>query len=385
MKLTKVRTILFTEACPLACRYCYLKDDDAFGEFPTLTHEQFKDTVELYDKTDNPDEVETRLLFTGGEPFLYWEWIKEVISQYGNRFQYSFNTSGYLFTEEILEFLSHYHVNFILSVDGDEKLTNYLRPVVGNKYKVGYLKQLKTVLPTLLYYFPQTPFRIIVNPRYVDLMHAQYLEAERLGFKYFTFVLDFECRPDKPIDGKLTWKEEHTQILQEQFDLIVQEIVSGFYYGIAKPQIVEVNKAISFLLNEKPYDVNDLPCQVFAGRSTVSVQAPESHNYCMAAQFPDMEDAKVALIQSYNEQNHQCQKDKDCPVFEYCAQQCCPQLCIGSRSGFFDFDDLECIVNKITYMSAMKILYLCNECCPDAKLYKRFINTFDYPGKKEVF
>ena len=33
MKLTKVRTILFTEACPLACRYCYLKDDDAFGEF----------------------------------------------------------------------------------------------------------------------------------------------------------------------------------------------------------------------------------------------------------------------------------------------------------------------------------------------------------------
>ena len=55
MKLTKVRTILFTEACPLACRYCYLKDDDAFGEFPALTHEQFIDTVALYDKTDNPD------------------------------------------------------------------------------------------------------------------------------------------------------------------------------------------------------------------------------------------------------------------------------------------------------------------------------------------
>ena len=56
MKLTKVRTILFTEACPLACRYCYLKDDDAFGEFPALTHEQFIDTVALYDKIDNPDE-----------------------------------------------------------------------------------------------------------------------------------------------------------------------------------------------------------------------------------------------------------------------------------------------------------------------------------------
>ena len=36
-----------------------------------------------------------------------------------------FNTSGYLFTEEMLEYLSNYTTNFVLSVDGNEKLTNY--------------------------------------------------------------------------------------------------------------------------------------------------------------------------------------------------------------------------------------------------------------------
>ena len=49
-------------------------------------------------------------------------------------------------------------------------------------------------------YFPKTPFRIIINPRYVDLLYQQYLEAENLGFRYFTFILDFESRPERKLN-----------------------------------------------------------------------------------------------------------------------------------------------------------------------------------------
>lgn len=383
LKPVKVRTILFTEACPLSCRYCFLKDDAGFGTKPQISFDCIKATIADYDKQDNQELVDTRLLFTGGEPFLFWNEIKEIIEHYGNRFQYAFNTSGYLFTEEMLEFLSHYKVNFVLSVDGGEKLTNYLRPVNTNVYKVGYMRQLKKILPTLLYYFPQTPFRIIVNPRYVDLLYEQYLEAEQMGFKYFTFILDFECRPDSPKKGVI-WTDEDTKVLQEQFDLIIQEILLGFHEGIKKPQVIEINKIVQFLLKQTPYDVNNLPCQVFVGRSNYTIQNPEDDSYCMSLYYPDMEDAKKALYDAYQERNHQCLKDPNCPAFEYCAQSCCPQYCLAKNNQFFDFDDLECATNKIMYQLGLKFLSIANECCPDSQLFKQYINQFDYPGKEEA-
>ncbi|MGN1326577.1 MAG: hypothetical protein ACI4VQ_00600 [Clostridia bacterium] len=73
---------------------------------------------------------------------------------------------------------------------------------------------MKSIVPTLLFYFPTTPYRIIVNPRYVDLLYQYYLTAEQLGFRYFTFILDFESRPSNTIKG-IKWSEKYTKILEE--------------------------------------------------------------------------------------------------------------------------------------------------------------------------
>ena len=51
-KKLKVRTIIFTEACPLNCRYCDLKNDSNFGESPTMTKEQVFQLVDTFDKQD---------------------------------------------------------------------------------------------------------------------------------------------------------------------------------------------------------------------------------------------------------------------------------------------------------------------------------------------
>ena len=384
----RVRSIIFTEACPLACRYCDLKNGPVFGQSPAMTKDQIFSLVEKFDKLDDYNKIDTRLLFTGGEPLLYWDWIKEIIEKYGHRFQYMFNTSGYLFTEEILEYLSNYTTNFVLSVDGNEKLTNYLRPVCNSLTKTGYFKQLKTIIPTLLYYFPQTPFRIIINPRYADMLYEMYVEATRLGFKYFTYLLDFESRPGRiiPKDKKIIyWEEKYTKILEEQMNLILEDIIQGYIKGISRPRVTDLDKAIKFLLDNKTFDPDNLPCQVFNERTLNTLYNPEISNNCFSGCFSCLNDVKQELIKAYNNHSHICDKDSSCQAFEYCALICCPQNSYTQRSGFFDFDDLECVVNKISYYSAIKLLTLCNELCPNAKLYNQYINSFNYPEKQEVF
>lgn len=206
----------------MACRYCYLKDNDSYGNEPLKEEEIFAE-IDRIDKEDDPKDTISMLLLTGGEPFLYPDLIKKIITKYGNRFWYRFNTSGYLLTKDMIEFLSNYVVDFVLSIDGDERLTRYLRPVRANRYGVGYIEKLKEILPTLLWYFPRTPFRIIVSPRYVDCLHQMYLYAEQLGFRHFTFILDFETRPSNPI--KNPWTVNDTKKLQEELNKIVLEIV----------------------------------------------------------------------------------------------------------------------------------------------------------------
>ena len=77
----KVRTILFTEECPLDCLYCNLKKDPLFGTGTIIDKKEFLSIIDNFDKIDDYNTINTRLLFSGGEPFVKWSWIKEVIEK----------------------------------------------------------------------------------------------------------------------------------------------------------------------------------------------------------------------------------------------------------------------------------------------------------------
>lgn len=365
--LMRSHTILFTEACPLACRYCYLKDND-FGN-PPLDEEAIFAEIDRAAAEDNPKEVISMLLLTGGEPFLYPDLVKKILTKYGNRFWYRFNTSGYLLTKDMIEFLSHYVVDFVLSVDGNEYLTNYLRPVIGNKYHVGYMKKLKEILPTLLYYFPRTPFRIIVAPRYVDCLHEMYLYAETLGFRYFSFILDFESRPSKPLKGKI-WKPEHTAILCDQIWKISMEIIEGYKIGVYRPNVREIDDVLRFLAKGAEFSPYEYPCRVFDGRSNYTVAAP-TPNYCMA-QIGKEKDVIEQILSEYKSLNG-CPKDPNCPAFDYCAQSCCPKNNMDANKSYFNLEDLDCALRKACFMGAMYILREGIETCKESPIFQRFL------------
>lgn len=387
-KIIRVHSILFTEACPLNCRYCDLKNGLNFGEAEPFNYDEIRAQIQYYDEQDTKDNVQTKIVFTGGEPLLYWEYIKQIILEYGDKFQYEFNTSGYLLTEEILEFLSKYQsVNFYLSVDGNEALTNYLRPTKDKPYHTGYFKQFKQNVPTLLYYYPMIPFKIIISPRYVDLLHEQYLEAAKLGFKFFYISLDFESRPtpQQKIITKVSniiWNETHTQILREQVNLILKDICLGFKNNISYPRVTNLDAVINYLINKQDFNPYTLPCQVFEGRTLMTMYQRKLDNYCMTKAYPKQEDAVKRLCEL--QEKHKCRWQEDCPAFDFCIQTGCPQYAITDpNTEYFYLDELDCATNRVFYDAGLQLLFICNNMCPDAILYKNYIATFLLKGKVE--
>lgn len=145
----KIMTLLFTEACPLKCRYCFLERADDYGKFDEYKKEEIWAAVERFYSSLKEDEI-GRICFTGGEPLLYFDEIKQIILHYGNNLIYEVNTSAYPLTLEMLEFFSDYQMFFNLSVDGGEKFANWRRPVRANSGGYGYYTKVKEIF--LLFY-----------------------------------------------------------------------------------------------------------------------------------------------------------------------------------------------------------------------------------------
>lgn len=162
--------------CPLNCRYCVQRNDSTLiGQY--LTAEEMIDRVQAF--LDYIHKPVCHVNISGGEPLLKYKDIQKLMEHFPNN-SYEISTSGFLLTEEKAKFFSQYGVNYILSVDGTEKVTNYFRPLANGK--TGYFKQLKKNIPHILYYAPKTRAKLIVSKNLIKEIFPTYLELERLGF-----------------------------------------------------------------------------------------------------------------------------------------------------------------------------------------------------------
>ena len=234
------------------------------------------------------------------------------------------------------------------------------------------MKQFKKIVPTLLYYFPLTPFRIVVNARYVDLLYQVYQYANELGFLYFSFILDFNQQENKTFnyDRLLkNWTEEHTHILEQQLDLIVIDILSNYKNNIKRTQLIEFNNILKDLFNPQEFTPENMECQLFNKRNLVSLYTRDTNNYCFGKDFPDMDELKNEILKEYNQLNHHCLLDSNCGLFEYCCKNCCIQVGYYQTGKFFTFD----ILKKSCYKAILKFLSVGNDTCQDIFLYNQYI------------
>lgn len=219
-----------TDACDLACRYCFVQQHPHYMELDTA-----KQAVEwlmgnYYRKKEinHGEDYGNRpvLSFFGGEPTLMWdqimvpltEWVKKKYPE----IQLTVTTNGTLLDKDRVKFLHKNGIYPLLSIDGNANIQNINRPYRDGR---GSSKDIEAVIPYLLSAFPQVTFRATVTQDTCNnIFNDSFIYAVDQGFKNI-----FLCP-----NARETWTEENISKLHK-------EIVKVSLYRI-----------LSFDCNERP-------------------------------------------------------------------------------------------------------------------------------------
>jgi len=125
-----------SEACNLACRYCYA-EGGSFGHKPMLMSKDVaKKAVDLlFERSSRLKSDSVGIIFLGGEPLVNLDVIKFTIDysqilgkELGKQVGYSMTTNATLLNDEAIELICKYRIGIKVSVDGPKEMHDYLRP-----------------------------------------------------------------------------------------------------------------------------------------------------------------------------------------------------------------------------------------------------------------
>lgn len=367
MKIPKIHTVLFTNICPLRCNYCNLRAQESWGKFPEYSKEEFFKEIESNLDADG-------FLFTGGEPFVRWEWIKEVLEKYGKKYRYEFNTCGYYFTDEILEFLSHYNVRLNLSVDGPREIAMWRRPN-SNGFQYDYWDKIEPMFPAILYYFPNTIWKSIISKRLIPFLPKIYCAAANYGFRYIHFELDFEEQPWRAGRGE-AWTEEDYKKYELAVEYITAIMVDMLKDGRRPVIEMRMDDYIRFLMNQNnrgPFTINSVNCGIAARRDITSLYNREKA-ICLDSVCGKEKCSLDSLFKKIEEDYKKgCPINKDCQFFDFCARfSClkdnydCNENCLAPNPEF-------CNHARIWGTATLKFLTIGNEFFEDSPVYQNLL------------
>lgn len=109
--------IMLGTECNLGCRYCIQK----YQKTPKLSDQINEDVYGFLKQIsdENPSEKPVHITFTGGEPTLRMDSIREILRHTSDcRFTYSILTNGKLLDEQLVESFNEHHVGIHVSWDG---------------------------------------------------------------------------------------------------------------------------------------------------------------------------------------------------------------------------------------------------------------------------
>ncbi len=134
--------LLLTDACNIACRYCYFEGGIPEGyKFSLMPFETAKSSVDLFVKVHAQDLLKSNkegphIIFYGGEALLNWsvakatlEYISKLkkVGQLPKNTRITLNTNGILLNEEIAKVLIKHRVNIAVSLDGPRLIHDLMR------------------------------------------------------------------------------------------------------------------------------------------------------------------------------------------------------------------------------------------------------------------
>lgn len=217
----KTLTLNLSRDCNLRCTYCFEGID-----FRKSTGMMDKDTAILATElfiTQLGDDNGT-IIFTGGEPLLNFNVIKEIINLISEKkkdnVKFFIKTNGTLITEEICEYLVEHDVDLQISIDGHKTVHDYHRVFPNGK---GSFEKVTKVINLLLErnYGHKVVLRATVTHHTV-----QFLEESFRYLKNHKGIRVFDIAPVMGQDGQdfvltdddtLMYAEHLFNIAKEEF------------------------------------------------------------------------------------------------------------------------------------------------------------------------
>lgn len=208
-------TLHLTNACNLACGYCY---EEHHADY--MTPETAKKAVDL---AVSSGKESCGIIFFGGEPLLCRDLIydtvdycRQIEKASGTRFFFKMTTNGLLLDADFLAFSRKERVFIALSHDGSKKAHDRFR---RDRQGTGTYDRLEPVAADLLEAHPYTPVMMTVCPETVGEYAAGVKELWKKGFRYFICSLNYAG----------AWGTEEVRELKRQY----QEL-ADFYYELTK-------------------------------------------------------------------------------------------------------------------------------------------------------
>ena len=207
-----------TNACNLACRYCFVRQSP-----DTMTFQTAKDAADFLIRNGEAAGRKPEITFFGGEPLLGWETVIKPLTayireEYGKPFGLSITTNGTLLDREKLRYMRQNDIGLLLSIDGGKRTQDHNRPARNGESSFDLCAR---NFPEILACFPHVTFRSTVTPDTASALYENILFAEGQGFRnYFVMPNCFEA-----------WPEERRDILLEQLHQYAVHYVEAFRAG----------------------------------------------------------------------------------------------------------------------------------------------------------
>lgn len=180
-------------ACNLACEYCYAGQGSygagvSFMEIPVA-----KAAVDIITSAEwEPSPV--NITFFGGEPLLNMPLLEWIVSyatteaaRNGKSVAFGVVTNGTLLSDEVIRFLNRHRIGVEVSVDGDQKTHDRMRPMKDGSGSFASI--MPGVRKLLLTRKGDVAARAVITRHNVDIAGIRRFLLEQVGFRRVIFRL----------------------------------------------------------------------------------------------------------------------------------------------------------------------------------------------------
>ena len=369
-----------TNACNLACRYCYNQfgdNRDAFSASASLNKGQIKKAMELLAGLSG-DYDELELLFIGGEPLLRFDLIREAaelrmaMSDMAEKYVRLFLiTNATLLNGEIYEYCSENNIHIKISLDGNREIHDRSRVFPDGKGSYN------TAVSRLPGYFTQYSHPCKAVTATVDSFKTELLPMVEhfaaMGFNQIELTELYGCNADcsgmKTEDKLSVTGEVLSEQQKETIRKNYRELADFLYFRISSGQYLNLIPFYDPLYFLHHRTKNVYPCR--AGIDSAALFSDGKfypcHHYMGDGDFSfgDLENGLDSKkLRAFIRQVDRREKCKDCWARFVCGGECYHRSMVEGEDIYSGYEK-GCFRRKALIKEAIYLYHRLKEENPD--------------------